>query len=170
MLHLKEILALQEGERIVSVLRRSLIVAVPRLAVAGVLIALPFFFLFPLIRMGFVGTVLICLGLAAGAYLALKAILLWDANVVVLTDRRFIVVRQEGLWSRRVFEAPLAGCQVTVAREGFLGLMRIGQITFTGPGLSVPVIVSGMPAAESVARSIQGLRDAQNAGFKVVTV
>lgn len=170
MLHLQEILALQEGEQIVSVVRRSLMMAAPRLALAGILIALPFFFLFPLIRLGFIGTVMICIGLAAGAYLALKSILLWDANVVVLTDRRFIVVRQEGLWSRRVIEAPLTGCQVTVARQGMLGLMRIGEIAFSGQGLSVPLVVSGLPSAEALARSIQGLRDAQTAGFKLKTV
>lgn len=170
MLHLEEILALQEGERVVSILRRSLFTVAPILIAATLFLAAPFFFLFPLLRMGFIGTVLLCASFAIGAYLGLKGVLLWDANVLVLTDRRFLVVRQNGLWSRRVVEAPLAGSQATVKRSGWLGALRIGELTLTGHGLSVPVVVSGMPSAEKVARNIQGLRDAQSAGFKVRTV
>lgn len=170
MLHIEEILALQEGERLVSVLRRSLLTVAPTLALAGLFLATPFFFLFPLLRLGFIGTVILCASLALGAYLALKGVLLWDANVLVLTDHRFIVVRQHGLWSRRVIEAPLNGSQATAKRSGLMGMMRVGELTLTGQGLSVPVIVTGMPSVESVARNIQGLRDAQGAGFKVRTV
>jgi hypothetical protein len=170
MLHLEEILAMQEGERVVSVLRRSLFMVAPTLFLAALFLATPFFFLFPLLRMGFIGTVLLCVCIAVGAYLGLKGVLLWDANVLVLTDRRFLVVRQHGLWSRRVIEAPLAGSQVTVKRSGWSGTFRIGELTLTGQGLTVPIIVSGMPSAETVARNIQGLRDAQSAGFKVRTV
>ncbi len=170
MLHLEEILALQEGERVVSVLRRSLLTVAPTLILAALFLATPFFFLFPLLRMGFVGTVILCACIALGSYLGLKGVLLWDANVLVLTDRRFLVVRQHGLWSRRVIEAPLSGSQVTVKRSGWSGALRIGQLTIIGQGLSVPVIVTGMPAAETVARNIQSLRDAQSAGFKVRTV
>jgi len=167
MLHLEEILSLQEGERVVSILRRSLFMVSPTLLAAALLLMTPFFFLFPLLRMGFIGTVLLCASIAVGAYLGLKGVLLWDANVLVLTDRRFLVVRQHGLWSRRVIEAPLTGSQVTVKRSGWLGALRIGELTLTGQGLAVPMVVSGMPSAETVARNIRGLRDAHTAGFKV---
>lgn len=170
MLHLEEILALQEGERIISVLRRSLLTATPTLLLAGLFLATPFFFLFPLLRLGFIGTVILCAALALGAYLALKGVLLWDANVLVITDHRFIVVRQHGLWSRRVIEAPLNGCQVTYKRSGIAGALRMGELTLNGQGLSVPVIITGMPSVEAVARNIQGLRDAQSAGFRLRAV
>lgn len=168
MLHLREILALQEGERVTRVLRRSVWTTVPGLSLAGLCIALPFFFLFPLTRMGFVGAVLICVGLALGIYLALKYVLLWDANVLVLTDRRFVVVRQGGLWNRHVIEAPLSGSQAAIPKRSLLGrLFRIGDVVISGEGLSGPVTVSSLPTPDAVVRMLHGLRDAQNAGFKV---
>ena len=135
---------------------------------AGLFIALPFFFLFPLARMGFVGAVLICSGLALGIYLALKYVLLWDANVFVLTDRRFVVVMQSGLWNRHVIEAPLSGSQAAVRKRSlFERLFRIGDVAVSGEGLSGPVTVSGLPRPDAAVRMLHGLRDAQNAGFKV---
>lgn len=168
MLHLQEILAMQEGEHVVRVLRRSLWTTVPGLAISGFLIALPFFFLFPLTRMGFVGAVLLCAVLAYGIYLSLKCVLLWDSNVLVLTDRRFIVVRQGGLWSRQVIEAPLAGSQAAASKPSiFFSFLRMGNVTLSGHGLSGPVMMTGLSAPNSVARMILGLRDAQSAGFRV---
>lgn len=168
MLHLREVLALQEGERISRVLRRSLWTAVPGLGLAGLFIALPFFFLFPLTRMGFVGAVLICSGLALGGYLALKQVLLWDANVLVLTDRRFVAVFQDGLWSRRVIEAPLSGSHAAVAKRS-LGarLFRMGDVVLSAEGLAAPLTLPSLPSPDTVVRALHGLRDAQNAGFKV---
>lgn len=168
MLHLHEILALGEGERVMRVIRRSLWTALPGLVAAGLFIALPFFFLFPLIRLGFVGAVLICASLAGGMYLALKTVLLWDANVLVFTDRRFVTVKQEGLWNRRVIEAPLAGASVEPGRASIFG--RVGRLTLTAPGLATPVSVDGISSPDAVARSFVGLRDAEDAGFRVRTV
>ncbi len=171
MLHLREVLALQEGEQIARVMRRSLWTAVPGLAMAGLCIALPFFFLFPLTRMGFIGAVLICSGLALGIYLALKYVLLWDANVLVLTDRRFVVVIQEGLWSRRVLESSLAGSQAAVSKRSIFGrLFRCGDVVLSGEGLSGPLTVSSLTAPDAVVRALHGLRDTQSAGFKVRTL
>ncbi|KAA0206486.1 hypothetical protein EDM68_02240 [Candidatus Uhrbacteria bacterium] len=168
MLHLREIIALQEGERIVRVLRRSLWTAVPGLALSALFIVLPFFFLFPLIRLGFVGAALICASLALGIYLALKHVLLWDTNVLVLTDRRFVVVCQGGLWSRQVFESSIVGAQAAPGQRSFLDLLlRKGELVLSGQGLAAPLTLTDMPAPEAVARTLHGLRDAHTAGFKV---
>ncbi len=168
MLHLREILALQEGERIIRVLRRSLWTAVPGLALAALFIALPFFFLFPLIRLGFVGAVVICASLALGIYFALKHVLLWDTNVLVLTDRRFVVVKQDGLWSRQVFESSVAGAQAAPGTRSFLDrLLRKGELVLSGQGLPAPLALPGIPAPDAVARTLHALRDAHTAGFKI---
>jgi hypothetical protein len=170
MLHLQEILALREGERIMRIQRRSIWTAVPGLLLAAFLIALPFFFLFPLIGFGSLGIAIICLGLAIGIYLALKQVLLWDANTLVLTDQRLIAVRQGGLWSRQVIEAPLAGIRVEVKRSLYGYLSRTGDIEIYGHGLSDPVVMETVPGSESIARMIAGLRDSQNAGFTLKEV
>jgi hypothetical protein len=51
MLSVHDILQLQEGERVVAVIRRHASSVIPGLVAAGLCIALPFFFLFPLIRL-----------------------------------------------------------------------------------------------------------------------
>lgn len=151
-----------------AVVRRHASSVIPGLVAAGVCIALPFFFLFPLIRLGFIGAVIISLFLAAGLFFALKTLLLWDANALVATDARVVVVRQKSPWDRQVTEWPLYGMSITVERHGMLDSMfRTGSISLLGAGASIPAVISGVAGPDQVAALLQKLRDGRNPNFKV---
>ena len=168
MLSVREILQLQEGERVVAVVRRHASSVIPGFLAAGLLIAIPFFFLFPLVRTGFVGAVVISLFLAAGLFFALKTLLLWDANALVATDRRVVIVRQKGPWDRQVTEWPLYGLSITVERHGMLDSMfRTGSLSMLGAGASIPVAISGVAKPDDLAAMLQKLRDGRNPGFRI---
>ncbi len=159
---------LEEGERLRAVIRCHAASAIPGLAGAALLIALPFFFLFPLIKLGFIGAALISISLGGGLYLALKTLMLWDANALVVSDRRVVCVRQHGLWSRAVTEWPLLGLTVSVERRGLPdAVFRTGTLLFIGRASSASVDFGPIAFPERVADLLTGLRDAGNAGFKL---
>lgn len=168
MFHSREVMQLEEGERLVAVVRRHAATLLPGLCLAALLIALPFFFLFPLLGLGFVGAVIISLCLAVGVYLALKTFLLWNATALVVSDRRIVCVRQSGIWRRAVTEWPLLGLTLTVERRGMRdALLRTGCLRLQGAGGASPVVFVGLGSPERVASIVMTLRDARNAGFRL---
>jgi hypothetical protein len=168
MLSVRDLIQLQEGERVVAVVRRHASSVIPGFAMAGLLIAVPFFFLFPLVRLGFIGAVIISLSLAAGLFFALKTLLMWDTNALVSTDRRVVIVRQKGPWDRQVTEWPLYGLSITVERKGmFDSLFRTGTLSMLGSGASTPVFVSGVAKPDEIAAMLQKARDGRNPGFRI---
>jgi hypothetical protein len=168
MLSVRDILQLQEGERVTAVVRRHASSVIPGFVAAGILIAIPFFFLFPLVRMGFIGAVIISAFLAAGLFFALKTLLLWDANALVATDRRVVIVRQKGPWDRQVTEWPLYGLSVTVEKHGmFDSMFRTGSLSLLGAGASTPVSMTGVAKPDQLAAMLQKMRDGRNPGFRI---
>ncbi|HVM90342.1 MAG TPA: hypothetical protein VMU11_00385 [Verrucomicrobiae bacterium] len=169
MLSIRDVMQLQEGERVTAVVRRHASAVVPGFLLSGVLIALPFFFLFPLVHTGFIGAVIISLSLAAGLFFALKTLLMWDANALIATDRRVVIVRQKGPWDRHVTEWPLYGLTVTVEQHGmFDSLFRTGNLSLLGAGASTPAVMEHIAQPERLASLLQKLRPGQNAsGFKL---
>ena len=168
MLSVRDVLQLQEGERVVAVIRRHASSVLPGFGAAGLLIAIPFFFLFPLVRLGFIGAAVISLFLAGGIFFALKTLLLWDANALIATDRRVVIVRQKSPWDRQVTEWPLYGLSVTVEKQGLLdSLFRTGRLSMLGAGASVPAFISGVARPDQVAALLQKMRDGRNPGFKI---
>jgi hypothetical protein len=168
MLSIREIIQLQEGEQIQAIVRRHASTIVPGLILGGLLIALPFFFLFPLIHVGFFGAVIISLCLAGGLFYSIKTLLLWDANTMLITDRRVMIVHQNGPWDRRVIEWPIYGLSVSIEQPGwFDSMFHTGQISLLGFGSSVPTSMDRIANPERIAAILQKLRDGRNAGFKL---
>ncbi len=143
MFRIRDVVQLQPEEQTLLLVRRHLRTAVGSLFLAGLLIAIPFFFLFHLVRVGGFGIVIFCLLLALGAAFALRVFLLWDSHVFILTNKRIIHVEQMGVWRRHVREMPLLALeQMSIERRGFLdalfrtGILRLranghGQIVFS---------------------------------------
>jgi hypothetical protein len=106
--------------------------------------------------------------LAGGLFFALKTLLLWDANALVATDARVVIVRQNSPWDRQVTEWPLYGMSITVERHGMLdSLFRTGSISLLGAGASVPAVISGVAGPDQVSALLQKLRDGRNPHFKI---
>ena len=107
MFHLNDVLQPQTGEQVEAVIRHKAVTLLPWLAVSGILIAWPFFVLFPVVRYGWASWIGLSVSLIAGIMIAVRSIWLWDSDVLVVTNRRLVSVSQLGLWIRHVSEAPL---------------------------------------------------------------
>ena len=136
-----DVLKLQEGERIEAIIRQHSFTLWPKLLLSGLLIALPFFFLFALLGIGPFGVILLVLTIASGIFFALKSIIKWDAKLLLFTNKRLIHVDQRGVWSRRVYEIPLYDIQsIECERDGWRDwICRTATVTIASSG-SVPQI------------------------------
>ncbi len=160
---------LQDGEQVLLLVRPHLRSMFWHLAAAAILIALPFFFLFPLMRAGTFGILLLCLLLAAGVAFALRVFLIWDSHVLILTNRRLVHVEQTGVWRRRIYEIPLTGIEQSfVERRGPIDTMfRTGVLHVRGNGHASIAFLS-VPRPEGVLEQIQVARAASpSAGFQL---
>lgn len=150
MFSIKDVVQLQSSETVELVERRSLRSVAGSLLAAALLIVLPFFFLFSLIRAGGAGAIVLCLLLASGIAAALRAFVIWDSQVLIVTDRRVVSVEQSGVWKRHVQEMALPDVREANAKGQVL------RIHGTGP--TALIEVPKMPAAKSAASKIMDLK------------
>ncbi|MBI3956735.1 MAG: PH domain-containing protein [Candidatus Kerfeldbacteria bacterium] len=95
---------LKEGEEVLQYVRRygwSLLL--PGL-IAGIVFFSPFFFLFPLLRLGLPGVLGLLIVFLAGILLLIRLVVLYSLNVLLITNYRLIDVDQRGLFHREVSE------------------------------------------------------------------
>jgi len=160
MFHSSDVLQLREGERIEVIIRRHSSTLWPKLLLSGVLIIVPFFFLFVLLSLGAFGVILLVLSVAAGMYFALKSFIQWDAKLLLLTNRRLIHVDQRGIWSRKVLETPLDQIQtVECERKGWREwARRTATVTVASIGSSPDITFSSLPRYKSFMEKIDQSR------------
>lgn len=160
MFKVTDVVQLKDGERVQAVVRQHGIVLLPRLVLAGLLIALPFFFLFSLSHAGTGGVLVFALCVALGLVIALRSFLMWDSDVLLVTSERLVDVDQRGLWARIVAETPLSQVhEVVWLRKGLLpALCRTGTLRIRS-GASSDIVCSGVPRPERVSRLIEDLCD-----------
>lgn len=160
MFHSSDVVQLREGERIEGIIRRHGATLWPKLFLSGLLIVVPFFFLFALLSLGTFGVILLVLTVATGMFFALKFFIQWDANVLVLTNERLIHVDQRGLWSRRVFETPLPYIQsVECKRNGFKDwICRTATVTIASTGSGPDIHFSALPRYKQFKERLDSMR------------
>jgi hypothetical protein len=157
MLRLSKIIQLRDGERVHAVARRHGVTLASRLLLAGLLIIVPFFFLFALTKWGAVGLIFFAVLEALGVFVALRAFLIWDANVLLVTSQRLVRVDQKGLWKRLVSEIPMAFVQEVECERMGLGeaLWHIGTLRIKTS--SSPEIVGMVVKKVCYPERLQGL-------------
>lgn len=130
MFHIEDVLLLKDDESVKTLARRHVVTLFPRLFLALVFLVLPFFFLFPLFGLGPLGIVLFIILFGCGAAFAVRSLLLWDADVLIITNHRVVDVDQRGVFTRMVSEAPLGSIQdVSWMAKGFFeSLFRMGTL------------------------------------------
>lgn len=160
MFHAADVLHLQEGETIEAISRRHAATLVPGLLAAALLIVVPFFFLFALLRSGPFGIIAFCLSLAFGIVLAYKTFHTWDAGVLLLTNRRLIHVNQRGLWTRIVSEMPLALIQRVECERSGLGdaICRTSNLRVFADGATGTIEFARLPKAERFVSRLNEVR------------
>lgn len=162
MLHLTDVIQPKQDEHIEAVFRRRRTGLIGSLIAATLCIALPFFFLFSLGRLGAMGVIMFSLLLAAGVAIGLRALLLWDANVLILTNQRLIHVEQTGLWHRRVQEMAMTNIHETSCESNGMWetLFRTGTLRVRATGAAQEVVVEHLLHPERARAVIQSLTGA----------
>jgi uncharacterized membrane protein YdbT with pleckstrin-like domain len=106
--------------------------------------------------------------LALGVFFLARSVAEWRGTRCILTNQRVLMVRQIGLWSRSVAEAPLERVQdVRIAASGVRAtLFRYGTLTLELVGGATPLQLPGVPKPESVQELIGRLQEEQKLAAK----
>jgi hypothetical protein len=162
MFQVSDVVQLNAGEKVQTLVRVHSAYLWGKLTVAGLLVIIPFFFLFSLLRAGAIGIVVFAACTGVGIVLALRSFFLWDAQVLILTDQRVVYVIQRSLWHRLVSEAALDTIRDLqweqanmVERLLHCGTVRIKTGASSVPDMTVPRI----PGPEELVRAIKSLRE-----------
>lgn len=171
MFRIRDVIQLQPEEKTLLLERRHLRTMAGPLILAGLLIAVPFFFLFPLVRVGGFGMAIFSLLLAVGAAFALRVFITWDSHVLIVTNQRIVHVEQTGVWRRQVREMPLISLeQVSIERRGpWDALFRTGVLRLRANGHGT-IVFAGAHRPETLVALIEKARpvpSAPVAGFQL---
>lgn len=171
MFRIRDVIQLQSEEKTLFLERRHLRTMAGPLLLAGLLIVVPFFFLFHLVRAGGFGIAIFCLLLAVGAVFALRVFLIWDSHVLILTNRRIVHVEQTGVWRRQIREMPLSALeQVSIERRGpWDAMLRTGVLRLRANGHGT-IVFSGVYRPEILVEKIEKARpmpNSQASGFQL---
>lgn len=160
MFHIEDVLLLKDGEQVKAFTRRHVITLFPGLLLALVLIVLPFFLLFPLFSWGIPGVALFAIAILAGMCITIRTLLLWDADVLIVSNFRIVDVDQKGLFTRIVSEAPITSVQdVSWEKKGFLEtFFRIGSVRIQTAGGGVTITAVRIPHPQEIHELINDLR------------
>lgn len=175
MFSIRDVIQLQPNEKIELFIRRSVSAMIGQLFFAGFLIAVPFFFLFSLLRAGSIGAIVLCLFLAAGILVALRAFLIWDSQVLLLTNRRAVFVEQKSPWHRIVHEVALTDVQnVSMSKTWIDGVFGRGTLKLSSGGSVSAVEIPDVPRPKSLVETItilkqdlNGVRSTMDGSFRI---
>ena len=160
MFRIESVVQLKDDETVQALVRRHLATVIPQLALAMALIVAPFFFLFPLFSLGIIGVIVFGVLVVVGILLAVRCMILWDADVMIITTERVIDVDQTGLLSRQVSEAPYSSIQdISWKRKGlWQTIFRMGSVTIQTAGASAPIQADYIAYPASVHELINDLK------------
>ena len=95
---------LRPEEEIIQVVRRYFLTLWPNIGLSLLLILVPFFFLFPLFRLGYWGVIIFSFLILSGLFYGIRKIAIWYLNVFVITSKRVIDIDQRGFFDQIVSE------------------------------------------------------------------
>lgn len=98
-------ISLKPDERIVRVFRRFPLVNVWHYLSAAIFLLLPFFFLFPLLKLGWWGIVILVGVFLVGLVILIRTLFFWFHNVFVVTTERVFDFDQRGFFERVVSQS-----------------------------------------------------------------
>ncbi len=153
---------LKPNEHVVRVYRRFPLVDIRRYIVAFIFMLVPFFFLFPLLRLHGWGITLGALVFVTGLFLFSRTLFMWFHNVFVVTTDRIVDFDQRGFFERVVSQSSYEKIQdvsfhIHGARQTFF---RYGDVNIKSAWGSVDLCV---PAIFRPDRAQRLLLDTQEA-------
>jgi len=160
MFHIEDVLQLKDGEKVSFIVRRHPITLGPGLLLALILIVLPFFLMFPMFSWGVFGLVLFVVSVVIGIAIAIRTLLVWDSDVMILTNIRLVDVDQKGIFTRLVTEALLDKIQdVSWSKVGIIeSIFRVGTVKVQTAGTSATIEAHKVSKPEMLHQMINDLK------------
>lgn len=147
-------------EEVLHVVNQDLVPHLPKLVLSVLLFLLPFFFLFPLLRLGTPGFLIFgALAISSLIYL-IRNLTKRKNTALIITDRRIVDVDQKGLFDRVVTE--IGHHQVDEASYRIRGMMptifRYGELRLKTSGETADIHFIRVRKPEQVQNLINELR------------
>lgn len=123
-------LTFHEGEEVVAVVRRSLLVFAARLFFGAALVVLAFFLIVPLFSSGIIGSIGFAVLLAVGLVIFSRALSHWYGTAFVVTNLRVVDLDQSRLFHRTIAEARFDRIEdISVRVHGLAStILRLGNV------------------------------------------
>lgn len=152
---------LKDAEEIRSILRQHIAVLFAPLLTALFFLVLPFFLLFFLFSFGLWGVAIFVILLMLGIVLAIRTIVIWGSNALVITNKRLVHVARPAFFSRHVSETPLTtDIHVSWKRHGlFQTIFRAGTVFVQGTKNGPELVFKDVSDPKNVSEFIQELRE-----------
>lgn len=121
---IESVIKLKDDEKVLRVVRAYWLVQLPRAAFSFLLLALPFFFMFPLLSRGKWGAAIFVTSVLFGTLFSIRLLFQWYWNAFLVTNHRVVDVDQRGFFSRTVSEATYDKIQdISFAIHGIWGTL-----------------------------------------------
>ncbi len=153
----------KEGEEVLALVRRTPLVVLGRTLLVVVLIIAPFFFLYPLLKLGSIGALIVGGSVLVGAFLGMRTLWVHQLNAFILTPSRIVDVDQRGFFHRMVSETTFDKVQdVSYVIQGITAtVFRYGSVVIQTAGNAANLELQGVRYPQRVQELILKLqRDA----------
>lgn len=140
-------LGLKDDESLLAVVRAAPVTLIlPGILVATLILG-PFFLLVPLLRWELLGKILIGIFESLGLIFGLRWLIKWRMTILAVTERRVIIVRQNGFFDRHVTELPFSRIQEVSYRVIGMGatIFRYGELLIESAGSDEPLAMKRVP-------------------------
>lgn len=147
---------LREGETLVAIARRHLASLFLGVVFSIMFLLAPFFFLFPLVRLGQWGILGFFVLVTIGILLTTRTTMLYFLNMLAISTKRIIEVDQLGFFEQRVNEVNLEKIQnVSFSVKGvFQTLFRYGAVHIRVVGQQQELTVKNVARPEQVHQTL----------------
>lgn len=155
----------KEGEEVRALIRRTPIVAILPILLCVVLIIAPFFFLYPLLKLGVGGSLILIASFLVGFLVGFRTLWVQQLNAFILTPTRIIDVDQRGIFHKVVSETTFDKVQdVSYVIKG-VGptLFRYGTVVIQTAGNAANLELAGVRFPQRVQDLIVRLQRDANA-------
>ncbi|OGL69907.1 hypothetical protein A3C09_00410 [Candidatus Uhrbacteria bacterium RIFCSPHIGHO2_02_FULL_47_44] len=157
---LKDLVRPKPNEQILLIVRESLVPKSGKLFLFAVWFLVPFFFLYPLFRMGTIGSVIFTALVVSGIFLFWKTFRLWSHTLFVVTDYRLIDIDQRGFFDRVVTETTFDHIdEVSYRMQGMMSaVFGYGTITVRLHGEAADIVFESVRKPSRVQNLLNDLR------------
>ena len=152
---------LKPGEELWQIYQRHVATYLVGWLIGGVLVALGFFFIWPLFRFGTWGVAGFAVIIVVGLFMLFRTTKLFRGNVVLVTSEGLVDISRSGLWGEAVSRLSYADIQdVSWFRHGFWAVVfRYGTVQVLGAAGTVHLAFPGLPNPHEMSAKVTSWRE-----------